>query len=126
MDNMTTVAQMAMRRIIENYVSNVRFCLICNHVNKVIPALQSRCTRFKFKPLPIQYVANKLKYVANAESINIDAGTVEHLAAASDGDMRKGMNVLQSAVLLKGSAPVTVEDIYLLTGVCHNSLIENI
>lgn len=53
MDNMTSVAQMALRRIIENYVSNVRFCLICNHVNKVIPALQSRCTRFKFKPLPI-------------------------------------------------------------------------
>lgn len=30
MDNMTNIAQMAMRRIIEKYTSNVRFCLICN------------------------------------------------------------------------------------------------
>lgn len=92
----------------------------------MIPALQSRCTRFKFKPLPIQYVANKLKYVSLAESINIEVGTIEHLAKASDGDMRKGMNVLQSSVLLKGQELVTVDDIYLLTGVCHSGLIENI
>jgi len=30
MDNMTNVAQMALRRIIEKYTHNVRFCLICN------------------------------------------------------------------------------------------------
>lgn len=31
--------------VIEKYTSNTRFCLICNYVNKIIPALQSRCTR---------------------------------------------------------------------------------
>jgi hypothetical protein len=34
--------------VIEKYTSNVRFCMICNYVNKIIPALQSRCTRFFF------------------------------------------------------------------------------
>eukprot|EP00801_Mesodinium_rubrum_P006278 Mrub_06285.p1 GENE.Mrub_06285~~Mrub_06285.p1 ORF type:complete len:326 (+),score=46.12 Mrub_06285:107-979(+) len=126
MDNMTSVAQMALRRIIENYVSNVRFCLICNHVNKVIPALQSRCTRFKFKPLPTHYVQNKLQLVSAGEHINIDDATLGHLADASQGDMRKGMNVLQSALLLKDTQKVEVEDIYLLTGVIHTAMIENI
>jgi len=32
--------------VIEKYTSNTRFCLICNYVNKIIPALQSRCTRY--------------------------------------------------------------------------------
>ncbi len=32
--------------VIEKYTSNTRFCLICNYVNKITPALQSRCTKF--------------------------------------------------------------------------------
>ena len=33
--------------VIEQYTKNVRFCIICNYVNKIIPAIQSRCTRFR-------------------------------------------------------------------------------
>lgn len=43
---MTADAQAALRRVIEKYTSNTRFCMICNYVNKIIPALQSRCTRY--------------------------------------------------------------------------------
>ncbi|KFH10473.1 replication factor C subunit, partial [Toxoplasma gondii MAS] len=43
-DQMTNAAQNALRRIMEAYARNVRFCLICNFVNKITPAIQSRCT----------------------------------------------------------------------------------
>ena len=42
---MTQDAQNALRRIIEKFTDNVRFCIICNYLSKIIPALQSRCTR---------------------------------------------------------------------------------
>jgi hypothetical protein len=32
--------------VIEKYTANTRFCMICNYVNKITPALQSRCTRY--------------------------------------------------------------------------------
>jgi replication factor C subunit 3/5 len=64
---MTTAAQAALRRIIEQYTKNVRFCIICNYVNKIIPAIQSRCTRFRFSPLPIAEVEKRLNYVVDAE-----------------------------------------------------------
>jgi replication factor C subunit 3/5 len=31
-DQMTNTAQFALRRVIEKYTKNVRFCLICNYV----------------------------------------------------------------------------------------------
>lgn len=66
-DMMTTAAQSALRRVIEQYTKNVRFCIICNYVNKIIPAIQSRCTRFRFSPLPIAEVEKRIDNVIEAE-----------------------------------------------------------
>jgi replication factor C subunit 3/5 len=66
-DAMTKDAQFALRRVIEKYTRNTRFCLICNYVSKVIPALQSRCTRFRFAPLPKACVLERLRAVADSE-----------------------------------------------------------
>ena len=64
---MTQAAQAALRRVIEHYTRNVRFCIICNYVNKIIPAIQSRCTRFRFSPLPILEVEKRINSVIAAE-----------------------------------------------------------
>lgn len=53
--------------VIEKYTRSTRFALICNHVNKIIPALQSRCTRFRFAPLAATHVTERLQHVINAE-----------------------------------------------------------
>ena len=66
-DMMTQAAQAALRRVIEQYTKNVRFCIICNYVNKITPAIQSRCTRFRFSPLPIPEVEKRLVGVIDSE-----------------------------------------------------------
>jgi replication factor C subunit 3/5 len=66
-DMMTQQAQAALRRVIEQYTKNVRFCIICNYVNKITPAIQSRCTRFRFSPLPMSQVEKRLITVVDAE-----------------------------------------------------------
>ena len=68
-DAMTADAQNALRRIIERYTKNARFCLICNYVSKIIPALQSRCTRFRFAPLAREQMEGRLIEVAKAEKV---------------------------------------------------------
>ena len=45
-DAMTNDAQNALRRVMEKYTENTRFCLICNYLSKIIPAIQSRSERF--------------------------------------------------------------------------------
>ncbi|PCH36344.1 nucleoside triphosphate hydrolase protein [Wolfiporia cocos MD-104 SS10] len=123
-DMMTTAAQAALRRVIEQYTKNVRFCIICNYVNKIVPAIQSRCTRFRFSPLPIAEVERRLNGVIEAEGVKLTEDGKQALLKLSKGDMRRALNVLQAchaAYDLTGEA-----EIYNCTGNPHPSDIETV
>ncbi|KAH0898063.1 hypothetical protein HID58_047631 [Brassica napus] len=128
-DAMTKDAQFALRRgkssytrlsfvmfkyVIEKYTKSTRFALIGNHVNKIIPALQSRCTRFRFAPLDPLHVSQRLKHVIEAEGLDVSESGLAALVRLSNGDMRKAMNILQSTHM--ASVKITEEEVYLCTG----------
>ncbi|CAL9773392.1 unnamed protein product [Musa acuminata subsp. burmannicoides] len=73
-DAMTKDAQFALRRVIEKHTKSTRFALICNHVNKIIPALQSRCTRFRFAPLDSSNIRERTEHVIKAEGACVPVG----------------------------------------------------
>ncbi|CAG8658067.1 19182_t:CDS:10, partial [Dentiscutata erythropus] len=95
-DAMTQQAQNALRRVVEKYTKNVRFCIICNYVSKIIPALQSRCTRFRFSPIEQDQVKYRLDYIIQNEKVNITSDGISALLKLSGGDMRKALNILQA------------------------------
>ncbi|XP_077995225.1 replication factor C subunit 5-like [Glandiceps talaboti] len=95
-DAMTTDAQNALRRVIEKFTENTRFCLICNYLSKIIPALQSRCTRFRFGPLDLEQMIPRIEYVIEQEKINVTEDGMNALVTLATGDMRKSLNILQS------------------------------
>ncbi|XP_047080079.1 replication factor C subunit 3-like [Lolium rigidum] len=113
-DAMTKDAQFALRRVIEKYTRSTRFALICNHVNKIIPALQSRCTRFRFAPLDGSHVTERLQHIIKSEGLDVDEGGLTALVRLSNGDMRKALNILQSTHM--ASQQITEEAVYLCTG----------
>ena len=53
--------------VIEKFTENVRFCLICNYLSKIIPAIQSRCTRFRFGPLSATQIVPRLNLIIEEE-----------------------------------------------------------
>jgi len=118
-DAMTHPAQFALRRVMEKCSQNARFCLICNYVGKIIPALQSRCTKFRFGPLDDAAMIGRLRQIADAEQIAISQEAIEAIISLSGGDMRKCLNVLQSTALQSGAPEVTVNLIYQTTGKPH-------
>ena len=95
-DAMTAVAQMALRRIMEKYTTNTRFCIIANYTHKLSPALLSRCTRFRFSPLKEADIRQLVDLVIEKEDIKIQPDAVESLVRLSKGDMRRALNVLQA------------------------------
>ncbi|KAI8897363.1 P-loop containing nucleoside triphosphate hydrolase protein [Globomyces pollinis-pini] len=113
-DALTQTAQNALRRVIEQYTKNVRFCLICNYVGKIIPALQSRCTRFRFAPLELPQIENRLKFVIDQEGVNIDDDAKKSLLKLANGDMRRALNILQAAHVAHDH--IVEDTIYATTG----------
>lgn len=95
-DAMTNDAQAILRKIIEEYTNNTRFCLICNYIQNISPALQSRCTRFRFSPIGNNDIKNKIIKITETEDIAITNTGIETIIKRSKGDMRKVLNILQS------------------------------
>ncbi|KAI9763033.1 MAG: hypothetical protein M4579_000096 [Chaenotheca gracillima] len=95
-DAMTATAQMALRRIMERYTANTRFCIIANYTHKLSPALLSRCTRFRFSPLKEADIRSLVDHVIEKEEVNIAPDAVDSLVTLSKGDMRRALNVLQA------------------------------
>ncbi|KAJ2456149.1 Subunit of heteropentameric Replication factor C (RF-C) [Coemansia sp. RSA 2424] len=113
-DAMTTPAQAALRRVIEKYTKNVRFCIICNYVSKIIPAVQSRCTRFRFAPLKLSDINGRLDMIVEREGVNISEDGKNALIRLSGGDMRRVLNVLQACHA--AYARVDSDEVYACTG----------
>uniref|UniRef100_A0A914D7Y7 Activator 1 subunit 5 n=1 Tax=Acrobeloides nanus TaxID=290746 RepID=A0A914D7Y7_9BILA len=123
-DAMTKEAQNALRRVIEKFTENVRFCIICNYLSKIIPALQSRCTRFRFAPLIKAQVMPRLEYVIKQEKINATDDGKEALYNLSGGDMRRVLNILQSTSLAFDT--VNEKNVYLCVGQPEPKVIKTI
>jgi len=95
-DSMTFDAQFALRRIIEKYSETTRFCLICNYENKIIPAIRSRCTNFRFNPLKVEDIIIILENICNKEKLKYENESLNIIATLCNGDLRKSINLLQT------------------------------
>lgn len=95
-DYMTSDAQYALRKIMEEYYSNVRFCIICNYIHKIIPEIQSRCCLFRFLPLSKIDLGEKLKEIIEKENISITNEGFSTLIKCSNNDMRRSLHILEA------------------------------
>lgn len=107
-DAMTNTAQMALRRIMEKYTANTRFCIIANYSHKLSPALLSRCTRFRFSPLKEADIRVLVDKVIEEESVKILPEATDSLVRLSKGDMRRALNVLQACHASSRSPPEVI------------------
>ena len=98
-DALTSDAQSALRRTMEQFSNNVRFILSCNYSSQIIDPIQSRTAVFRFSPLPDEAVAEQVRKIAGEEGIEVTDDGIDALVYAADGDMRKAINGLQAAAV---------------------------
>jgi len=99
-DEMTSDAQTALRRIIEDTAKYCRFILIANNISKIIEPLQSRCAVFKFTRISQEEVVSHLGEICKKEKVKFDQKGLETINSYSEGDMRHAINILQAVASL--------------------------
>ena len=95
-ESMTSVAQQALRRIIEQYTHNTRFSMACNSSNQMIEPIQSRCTIKRFSKINEKEILNRLKNICELESIKSTEKGLKTIISNINGDMRRAINILQA------------------------------
>ncbi len=108
-DNMTKDAQHALRREMEMYTKTASFILSCNYSSKIIDPIQSRCAIFRFAPIKAEEIAERLKYIAEAEGCDYEEEAINTIVLFGEGDMRKSVNMLQSAA---STGSITEDHVY--------------
>ncbi|CAN5951101.1 unnamed protein product [Sphagnum jensenii] len=113
-----TKYQRCLSTVIEKSEKHVRFCFISNYAEKIIPALQSRCIRFKFKRIPFELARPRIREICSKENVNISEEAVKAAFDLCEGDMRRVVNMLQSLSLSLSlnHRQLTVSDVYEVTG----------
>ncbi|MAG38499.1 replication factor C small subunit [Candidatus Woesearchaeota archaeon] len=123
-DALTKEAQQALRRTMENYTQTCRFILSCNYSSKIIDPIQSRCSVFRFKPLPKKSVFSIIDTIAKNESLKIDENAKEALYNISEGDCRRVENILQASAVINKN--ISESMIYELASIAKPKEVKNI
>jgi len=95
-ESMTSVAQQALRRIIEQYTRNTRFSMACNSSSQMIEPIQSRCTIKRFSRIKEKTMLKRLVDICKLESVGFTDNGLKSIITNINGDMRRALNILQA------------------------------
>jgi len=98
-DALTDDAQGALRRIIETYTFNTRFCLICNYLSRLIDAILSRSLVIIFPKISDKIMTEAITKISKNENMKLSKDQLKNIIFSSNGDLRKGINLLQNMSL---------------------------
>ena len=96
-DNMTIIAQLALKRLIEQYSDTTRFFFTCNNIENIISGIQSCCKIMYFGKIEKGDMIMKLREISLAENMKIDDEAMEMIISLTENksDMREMINKLE-------------------------------
>jgi len=122
-DEMTSAAQTALRRTIEDASKICRFILIANNVSKIIEPIQSRCAAFKFTTVSEEDVITRLEEIAKKEKVKTDKKGLKEIYEYTEGDLRHSINLMQATASLGG---ITEENVKASAGLTKTSDVDEV
>jgi replication factor C small subunit len=97
-DGLTPAGQGALRGVMEEYHSVVRFILTCNHVNKIIPPIKSRVQEFHITNQDQTDFTTRIAEILIEENVEFDLDTIDSYVRATYPDLRKTIQSVQQNV----------------------------
>jgi DNA polymerase-3 subunit gamma/tau len=92
----------ALLKTIEEPPPNVIFMMATTEEQKVPETITSRCQLFEFRTIATAKIAERLRFIADAESISISDEAVREIARAGDGSMRDAQSAFDQVISFAG------------------------
>ena len=115
-DGLTPAAQDAAKQLMETYASNALVIMTGNELEKIRPAIRSRCRTYTFKPVGEMEGAARLWDVLSLVGVSEDVKSgwsddLPNLVGIMSGDLRASLNLLESLPRNKESLSERLKDI---------------
>jgi len=87
--------QPALRNLMEDYSTDVRFILTCNYPNKIMPAIHSRCQHMHFEKIDQTEYTARVAEILITENVEFDLDVLDTYVKAYYPDLRKCINTVE-------------------------------
>lgn len=112
---LTTGAFNALLKTLEEPPGHAIFILATTEPHKIPATIISRCQRFDFKAIEISEIIGRLKYVADAESLEYEDEAINYIARTSEGGMRDALSIMDQVIAYSNDL-ITLDDAVMITG----------
>ncbi|GAB6186295.1 DNA polymerase III subunit gamma/tau [Thermopirellula anaerolimosa] len=122
---LTKEAFNALLKTLEEPPEHVKFIFCTTEPNKVPITILSRCQRFDFAGIRTPEIVDRLRAIAESESVAVDDGVLELVARKASGSMRDAQSLLEQ-LLSFAADRLTLEDANRLLGLAGTDAVEAI
>ncbi|MEM7207058.1 MAG: DNA polymerase III subunit gamma/tau [Pseudomonadota bacterium] len=112
----------ALLKTLEEPPPHVKFLLATTDPQKLLATVLSRCLQFNLKRVPLNLIADHLRMILAAESLDAEDPAIVRIARSSDGSVRDSLSLLDQAIAFSGEKMMLEDVNAMLGGVSHERL----
>ena len=113
---LSTPAFNALLKTLEEPPPRVVFIMATTEGHKLLDTIVSRCQQFEFRTIATAKIAERLRFIAAAEKVNITDDALREIARAGEGSMRDAQSALDQIISFSG-ADIKSEDVEAALGI---------
>lgn len=115
----------ALLKILEEPPPHVKFIFATTEPQKVPATILSRCQRFDLRRIPAPAIVDRLRTMADAEHIEVDAEALPAIARMAEGGLRDAISALDQLVSFQGKS-ISEQDVLDVFGLVSRKAIEDL
>ena len=117
---LSTSAFNALLKTLEEPPPNVVFIMATTELHKIPATILSRTQQFEFRQIPLFKIEERLAYIRDQESLEMDAEAISLIARAAGGSMRDALSIFDQVVAASGET-ITGLDVKSILGVVEDA-----
>ena len=112
---LTAEAFNALLKTLEEPPGHAIFVLVTTEPHRLPATILSRCQRFDFHRISLPDLIGRLRFICEAEGIDVDTGALELVGRLSTGSLRDAESLLDQLVSYCGTK-ITLDDVHMVVG----------